>query len=473
MRFKGTLILLIVVLALGAFIYFYEIKGGAQREKAKESENKVWGIDEKNIQQMDFSSGGQLVTAVRKSDTEWVLTAPKTLDADSDELERLARSAATLQRESVVEENATELARFGLSPAQSSVKVKTKDGKIFAVDFGNNNPTGSSVYASIPGKPVVFFVSSSAATSFNKKVDDLRNHSVLSFDQPEVQSLSVKNPKGTFELVKDKDDRWWFKGTNKRAADGPEVRGILNALSMGKIKDFFNDDPADYVTLGLDKPLIDVSVTYGKNKAIKRLIVGLEKSKLKRGNTKTGAKEESSTTQTSGDMYLAKDASRPDLFFVEKDLVDKLTQSPNDIRDKALASIQRWDVDSIELKNTKGTFSFVKSNGEWFLGGSKKKAKWDAVNGILDAMEKPVKEWIDNPGSPKEYGLDKPLIHVVLKQGGTVLADCVLGKSVRNGIYAQVKGDPSVKIADPDGLQNLDKGEADFVEAPPAVAPPK
>jgi hypothetical protein len=32
MRFKGTLILLVVVLALGTFIYFYEIKGRTARE---------------------------------------------------------------------------------------------------------------------------------------------------------------------------------------------------------------------------------------------------------------------------------------------------------------------------------------------------------------------------------------------------------------------------------------------------------
>lgn len=94
----------------------------------------------------------------------------------------------------------------------------------------------------------------------------------------------------------------------------------------------------------------------------------------------------------------------------------------------------------------------------------KKKAKWDAVNGILDALEKPVKEWIDNPAPIKEYGLDKPAIRVVLKQGGSVLADCALGRSARSGIYAQVQGDASVKIADPEGLDALDRGEADFVQ---------
>jgi hypothetical protein len=125
------------------------------------------------------------------------------------------------------------------------------------------------------------------------------------------------------------------------------------------------------------------------------------------------------------------------------------------------------------LTNSKGSVVFKKTAGEWFMEDGKKKAKWDAVNGILDAMEKPVKEWIDNPGSLSTYGLDKPSIHIVLKQGSNVIADCSFGKATKKGIYAQVKGDASVKIADPERLAILDEGGADYEEAPPASAPKK
>jgi hypothetical protein len=67
MRFKGTLVLLIVVLVLGGFIYFYEIKGGAQREKAKESESLIWKIEDRNIRQIELSSPGQHAWLVRLS----------------------------------------------------------------------------------------------------------------------------------------------------------------------------------------------------------------------------------------------------------------------------------------------------------------------------------------------------------------------------------------------------------------------
>jgi hypothetical protein len=470
MRFKGTLILLLVCLALGGYLYYYEIKGGEKRENAKQAENQIWKLDDKNIQQIDLASVSQHITAVRKNDKEWVLTAPQQWDADSEELNRLVSSASNLRREEILDQNISDFAKFGLDPAQSSLKLKTKDGKEYAIDFGNNNPGGTFAYARLLNQKAVFLVATSTATAFNKKAEDFRNHSVLSFEQPEAQTLSIKNSKGNLELIKDNTDRWWLAGTEKRAADSPEIRGILNTLSMGKIKEFFNDNVEDYLNTGLDKPFVDVNLTYGKNKAIKHLVIGIEKSKLQ----KKDKPENKASNPSSPEMYLAKDESRSDLFFVEKEFVDKLLKSPNDIRDKALAAFQRWEIDSIMLTNTKGSFSFAKSGGEWFLGSAKKKAKWDAVNGILDALEKPVKEWIDKPASLAAYGLDKPLIHIVLKQGNTVMVDCSLGNAMKNGgIYSQVKGDPSVKIADPEGIGILDRTEPDFIEAPASAAPAK
>ena len=470
MRFKGTLALLLVCLGLGAYVYFYEIKGSQQREKAKEAENQVWKFDSQSIRQIELVSRAQRISATRQNEKDWVLGSsfhPRSFDADADELNRLANSASNIRRESIVEPNATNLAQFGLDPAQLELRIKIKDGKESAIRFGNNNPTGNSSYAALAGKKEVLLVSSSVVSAFDKKLDDLRNHQILGFDQPEAQSLSLKSPKGDVQLTKDSNDRWWIAGKETIAADSPGVRGILNALSAGRLKEFFNDPPEEYATLGLDKPIIDVHLTYGKNKAMKHLIIGPEKSSLRR-KTRTGPAKEETETGSSG-LYLAKDESRPDLFFVEKDLVDKLTKSPNDVRDKALAAIQRWDVDSISLTNTKGSFSFTKSNGEWFAADTKKKAKWELINSILDAMEKPVKEWIDTPAPLSTYGLDKPGIRVVLKQGGTVLADCSFGNSAKDGIYALVKGDSSVKVADPEGLSALDKGEPDLIEPPVAI----
>ncbi|NLT65199.1 MAG: DUF4340 domain-containing protein [Acidobacteria bacterium] len=450
MRFKGTLVLLIVGLALGAYVYFYEIGGGEQREKAKQAEKQVWKLESSDISRVDLVSAEEHITVVRKGEDEWTLTAPRSYEADTDEMERLAIAASNILRENIIEENASSLGQFGLDPAQSSLKVSTIDGKEYGIDFGHRNPTGNSVYAALPGKKEVFLVSSAVAETFEKKTNELRNQRVLKFKQPEVESLSLKSPKGDIQLMKDEDDQWWLTHPEKVAADSPGIRGILNALSMARVKEFFDKVPGDQSKPGLNKPFIDVRLTYGKDKAARHLLIGAERS-----------------SSDGTEMYLAKDESREDLFFVDKDLVDKLLKSHADVREKALATFQRWNVNFISLTNSKGSFTFRKTGGEWLVGQEgTRKANWEAMNAILDAMEKPVNRWIDKPAPLSTYGLDKPLIRVILKQGSRVMADCSFGKADKEGgVYAQLRGVSAVKVVDPEVIEALDKGEPDFVEA--------
>ncbi len=462
MRFKGTLMLLILCLGLGAYLYFYEIKGGEKREKAKQAENQIWKLESGDIRQIDVFAAGQNVTLVRNGDKEWIISSPRRLEADADEVDRLANYASDIRRESVVEENPADLTRFGLDPPQTVLKLKTKSGKEYEIHFGGSNPTGSNSYALVRGRKQVFLVASSAAGAFDKKLDDLRNQSVLAFDKNEVQSLSIKGPKGDIALEKDGNDQWWLVEKEGRvAADSPGVRGVLNALATARVKKFHEAPAAGQPEAKIVKPFVDVSLVYGKNRSIKHLTVGPEQSPSSGGAGDSSAEK----------LYLAKDETRSDFFYVDNELIEKLTQSRDGLREKALAVFQRWEVDSIELTNPKGNFKLVKKDGEWFVGDAKKKAKWDAVNAILDALEKKTVELIEKPAALSKYGLDNPTIHVVLKQAGSAVVDCSVGGSSAVGIYAQVQGDPAVKIVDSESVSKLYVNEADLVE--PTAATPK
>ncbi len=470
MRFKGTFLLLIICLGVGAFVYFYEIKGGETRTKAKDEAKVIWKVPADDVQQLDLITSEQHITAVRTGDRQWKITGPSSLEADSDELSRLASSAADISRDEIVEDNAANLVPFGLNPAKTSVSFKTKDGKVREIEFGTDNPTGSYTYAKLKDRNQVFLVSTSTSSAFNKKLDDLRNHAILNFDQATASTLDVQSAKGKLDFERE-GDRWWLQGKEKWAADSSSVNGLLSDLSTGRLKEFLEGNPDDYVALGFDKPLLDVRMTVGKDKAIKHLMVGLEKSKLqKKGQPKPKAEEKKDkTSTTTPELYIARDESRPELFFVDKDFTDKFLKPPADFRDKTLAIFQRWDIDSITLTNSKGTITFNKSQSgsDWTVGNAKKKAKWDAVNNLFDALAKPVKDFVDDPGPLSKYGLDNPVAHVVLKQGSAVKADLKFGKEAKDGVYAQVAGESSVKITDKDSLDKLTKGESDFLEPPP------
>ena len=463
MRFKGTFALLIIAILFGSYIYFYEYKGGEKRAAEKKTENRIWRFDAEDIVRVELTSREDRMSAERGDDGRWKITAPRQWLADGDQLNRLASYAARLDRDSVVESDAADLSQFGLSPARLELRLTGKDGREYGIAFGENNPSGSSTYSALTGEREVFFVSADAARSFNTNAEDFRDHNVLSFERTGVEGVILRNPKGVIELEKDRDDRWWFAGSEKREADGPTVRGMLNALNLGKIPEFFNEDAENYANASLDKPVIDIVLTFGPGKTLKRLVIGPEKSGLRK-KARGAAAEDPVGFQ---EIFLARDDSRDELFFVEKDLVDKLSQSAGEFRDKTLVSFQRWDVDSVMLENAHGKFEFAKIDGDWFIGGpSKKKADWNEINDILDALEKPVVEWIDDPVSLAGYGVETPVARIIIKKGNRIIAECAFGHSVKNGVYAKVSGDSSIKLADPVSLEILSgiagrQGDAD------------
>jgi hypothetical protein len=286
-------------------------------------------------------------------------------------------------------------------------------------------------------------------------VEEFRNRNVLSFERARVERVTLLNPNGVIELEKDRDERWWFRGPEKREAGGPAVRELLNAVQLGMIQEFFDEIAEDHVNASLDKSVIDIVLSFGQGRDSKRLVIGVEKSRL----LKTASDDFE-------ELFLAKDESRNELFFVDKDLVDKLSRSSNDIRDKALVPFQRWDVDVIVIENSSGKFQLVKTDGDWFIDGpSKNRASWSVINNILDVLEKPVIEWIDKPAALADYGVEAPTTRVTIKKGSEIIAECGFGDTAANGVYAKVSGDSSIKVADPDGLEFLNRPEAGYLEA--------
>ena len=95
---------------------------------------------------------------------------------------------------------------------------------------------------------------------------------------------------------------------------------------------------------------------------------------------------------------------------MEKDLVDKLLKSPYDVRDKALASFQRWDVDSIELTNTKGQLHFRQIERRMVSRRGKEESQVGCGQRDPGCNGEARQRMDGQTCSASSYGLDKPAI---------------------------------------------------------------
>src|SRR5207344_1834716 len=88
---------------------------------------------------------------VEKANGTWQLVEPEKTEADQGQVSNAATSLATLEITRVVDENPSDLAQYGLSPAKVDVAFRVKGKKdLQHVLLGEKTATGSDLYAKAP-----------------------------------------------------------------------------------------------------------------------------------------------------------------------------------------------------------------------------------------------------------------------------------------------------------------------------------
>jgi len=446
MRFKGTTVLFLVFLVLGGYVYFTEFRGKEERQKKEEARKKAFPVDEKDIAEISLIYPDRTITGVKKGEKQWQITAPPGLEADPDEWQQLASNIPRIEREDTVGQNAQDLAPFGLKDPSVRVSAKLKDGKAIEILFGGENPKKTFNYAKLPGSNDVFLTASNWAKTFTKSVSDLRNKKVLEFEPDDIDNLKITE--GAKELEAQKSgENWQLKNPIDTRADSGEVTTFVSSIRFARAN-AFPDPPVDAKTAGLDPPVIRIALHDSKAKSDRILLVG----------------------RNSGtDKYYARDPSRDSIFIIDKDIADKARRPIFDWRDKSITKVDRDKIDHIEIRRGSETIAMIKAGSDWKLQDDRK-LQWDKISSMLNTLDfEKAKDVIDAPKPLSTYGLDKPRIEVVLRQGSTELVRLAFGSDSKTpeGIYIRTSDGPAVKVVSRDVSDKVNVKAEDLIEAPP------
>lgn len=118
----------------------------------------------------------------------------------------LANNANGLTSEDVVEENCTDLAKFGLENPEITVDIEYETGTKCRMFIGNDAPVGDAKYVMIDGVDTVFTVRISALANYSKTLDDFVETTMLKSPDvyPKVEKLTVSR-KGEDDLILEYD----------------------------------------------------------------------------------------------------------------------------------------------------------------------------------------------------------------------------------------------------------------------------
>lgn len=405
MKLIKTLILFVIFAALGAYVYFYEIKGGEEREKQAKLEEQLFNFEKDSVKSVEIRSVFNRFHFT-KTENGWKIIQPVETEGDKSTIDGLITTMKGLKknREFVVEKD--EYKNYGLVGTSYLVILEFNDGTRDSVRFGDQTPVGSNVFVT-KGDTFVYTVPQHNKNTVTKKLFDWRDKSVAKIKQSEVREFKLKNKKGKFHLVKE-SGKWNIESPKKISADESAVNAILRKFENGRAKSVVSESLDNLRKYRLNRPEYEIDLYLGESKAHKKIIFSSLENNVSNG----------------------KDDSRPHVFTVDSLFLKDINKSLFDLRNKKLTNFIKDNIDSAVVYQGDSTVVMVKdtSNNWQFKSGEKIKS-WK-ISSFLNTInnlraKKFVKEKIK---STRKYGLDKPLRQIQLYQNNKLINEILIGE---------------------------------------------
>ena len=334
---RSTLVLLIIALGLGAYIYFVE----SERPPAGTPGplEAVFDFASDDIVSLSVTTGNGDHTVINKTNDRWQLVEPFTGNVDVTKVVSLSSSLASLEIQRLVaepEEN-PDLVLFGLDTPRITIGVETISDSNLQLLIGEHTPTGSDLYATVADSNRIFLISGFLDTTFNQTTFDLRNKSILDITRDQVDSLEVTDPTETIRLQKD-ENQWSLVSPIAARADPGVTDGIVGRLTTGQMLSVEVESTDNLEPYGLERPRLSVTVGLGDSAAT--LLIG--------------------ETTSTGDAY-ARDVSRGLVFTVDGSLVTELEQGVDEYRRRDLFEFRPFNASALELDHLGERWTFERS----------------------------------------------------------------------------------------------------------------
>lgn len=336
---RSTLVLLGVLVALGAYIYFVEL----ERLPASETlpNEQLFGtMDADDIQTVVIRGSDGQTSLERRGpaadgEATWQVTDPIDTRADAVEVSTVIASLASVEIRRVVEEGPiADLAPFGLAEPNVEIVFTISDSDVErTLLIGEATPTGADRYAKLGGDDRILLVEEGLESSFDKSTFRLRDKSILDIDTTTVDTLRVETDATTVALSK-RDSEWHVVEPWNARGDFSLIEGLVGRLGNGEVLSIAaegideprSDDDSDTDPYGLEAP--SATVTLGAGSATATLLIG--------NVAATGGRH-------------ARDASRPVVFTVDEALADDLTQDAGNLRRKDLFTFRSFNATRLEI----------------------------------------------------------------------------------------------------------------------------
>ena len=425
MKTGGLYIALAVLVILGGTLYWSNHRKPSD-ETAKASADTppaILKLDQGSIAKLEVKQKEAEPLALTKASSgDWQITAPKPLLADQSAVSGMLSEVSALNSERLVDEKASDLARYGLDQPALELDLTEKNNQSQKLLIGNNTPTGS-VYAALANDPRVFTIASYTKTSLDKGLNDLRDKRLLPVNADRVSQIELMRKNQDIAFGRNKD-AWQILKPKPYRADGAQVSELLNKLTEAKM-DLSGSDSSDASSaFSKATPLVTAKLT--DEAGTQQLEIRKEK-----------------------DTYYGKSSAVSGAYKVDADLGKALDQSADDFRNKKLFDFGYNDPNKIELHNGAKAYFLARGTGgydDWWSNGKKMDSSAETL--VSDVRDLSASKFVDS-------GFSNPTIELTVTSDDGKRMEKVSISKAGDHYIAKRENDPSLYQLDASPVDSL------------------
>lgn len=372
MRPKSVLVLFVIVVALLAFIWFYERELPSSDERG-ELAKKALHFEPGEIDAIGIELEGERVRLTRVPadvgseeaeeslgffEDEWRLEEPLQSRADADLVSGLLDALESLEMARELEGMGS--AEAGLDAPRASLVLSTETGDQKLV-VGSEVPASETMIVSVDGgQPLV--VSNALWESLSHPAGDWRSKDLYFGERDAIESVTLRSETAQLRLVR-KGDSFWLEEPVADRADEEKVSNLLGSLVGLRAHAFLDDPEAALEDLGLDPvaSAIEVGAT---------------------GGTEDFQLEWGAPTSAEATRHFARLGDQ--IFETSAPLAEYLSLGPEAWRSLALTTFETHQIDSIRVLDDQGELTLQRAGADWVRDDDR--ISFTAVSDLLYAL---------------------------------------------------------------------------------------
>lgn len=444
MKWKSTLVLLIITAGVFTYLFLVERNRPNTADAARQAQN-VLNFEREKINGIVIQNGEDKID-IRRPDDKWRLETPIKDQADASAVNNLLVDLENWQKDASVstkemEADKSKLSDYGL--AQPKLRLKLSGEKAPPeIFFGKDGALEGKMYVRFANSKETFLVDQSVKKAIEKKPEDFRDRKLTELILAQVVRVVLKTPAGEMGLQK-KGDHWDITKPLRARADDQKVNDLIAQITTARIQQFVADDKGDLHPYGLAEPRGSITLFAQADKP------GAPGQTLHIGGIPEKEKEQ---------VYV-RFSSRGFVYTLAKKIEDLLNIKPNDLRDRHLVQIDTKILDRLTIDAPgKGKTVLARKDENWTIAShNNRPANSSEVLRLIDTLQnEQITKFVEDVASnlPK-YDLDKPQLTVTFssfasentaetKAGDQPFASVAFGKMEGDDVYARVGDEPFV-----------------------------